>query len=188
MGASDMARKGHPISAATRAKISAALKGRHRASAKPKKPATARGASRVGKPHPHAGHGRGTKTRKPPKTARRKGVRHLRVPKTARRKGVRHIKAPKTTRRKGVHTTAVKHGSAHATLHHARTGKHGTAALARTAATHRPKRQSHRGALISATPKRHLAGRLKTMTRHHHYRPVIRRKPRAHRVWRRRKK
>lgn len=194
--------KGHPMSPATKAKISAALKAWHAAhpGAHKKHATTARGASRVGKPHPHAGHGKGTHTVRTPKTGRRKGVVHVRLPKTARRKGV-HTARPgrhgtrtaghRHTTRHGVHTVAhhgaaqpKRHGTKHGTKkvakrhHKGGTGKHFTG--------HHTKRSAF--ALISsgAGYKHSYVGRLRAKRKRHSSKIRIR-KHRAHRVWRRRK-
>lgn len=193
--------KGHPLSAATKARISAALKAWHAAHphAHRSKATTARGASRVGKPHQHVGHGKGTHT--------------VRTPKTARRKGVRHPRAPKTSRRKGVHTThvgghgtrhpghVVRHHGIHHATHHPKSRvrhRHGTRHQqhhpshhhAAGSGKHFTGRRNKRNAfaLISSGAGYHhsYVGRLRAK-RHPRSSRIRIRKHRAHRVWRRRK-
>lgn len=190
--------KGHPMSQATKDKISAALKRWHAAHphAHKKRATTARGASRIGKPHPHAGHGKGAHTHRTPKTGRRRGVRHVRLRKTSRRKGVHTARHG----RHGTHTTSRRHlagarrylhGTRHPRRHH--TQRHHTVqhhVHPAGAGKHFTGRQHKRSAfaLISAGAGYHhsYTGRLRAKRKPHSSKIRIR-KHRAHRVWRRRR-
>lgn len=148
-------RKGHPISAATRAKISAALKGRHP------------------KGHPVSA---ATRAKISAKLKGRKMSAAARAKLSARMKG-RHLSAAtrakisaaeKARRRPRKPTTTSKH----------RTATTGVRRVKRTIVG-----RTAGKALISAHPRRSLKGLIHTHKRHRRTRIVIHRKARAHRVW-----
>lgn len=182
--------KGHPMSAATRAKISAALKGRHTAGHKGHAMSSATRAkiSAALKGKHHAGHPMSAAT-KAKISAALKGKPHKGHPLSAASRAkisasllARH---GRTTPLHPVnHTPGAKR--ARTTHHGTKTGAHKQASLHRPA--HPKSRTGGRRGLISAHTRRHLKGFLHKGIRHHRHRPVLRRRARAHRVWKRRRR
>lgn len=171
--------KGRPMSAATKAKISAALKG---------------------KKHPHVGHHLTAETKAKISAAlkaRHPGVvsshvvhhtgRHLSA--AARAKISAALKGRHHTKGTTQPAATSGHGTRHrgvGPVHHVMHGLKFHHVTARTS-----KRRVHMGSrksLISSATHHTYKGFVHTKTRHKRYHPVLHRKTRAHRVWHRRRR
>lgn len=184
-----MAHKGHPMSAATRAKISAALKGRKHARRKgghhkghPVSAATRAKLSAALRGKHHKGHHVSAATRAKISAAL-KGKHHQ----------GHHVSA--ATRAKISAALRARHpNTKHAPVHHRGHGvRHGVPHKVRTihhVTVRTSKRRHHRAgrSLISSATHHTYRGFLKQGIRHKRTRIVIHRTTRAHRVWRRRKR
>jgi hypothetical protein len=140
-----------------------------------------------GKKHPHRGHAITSETK-----AKISAALHALHPNTVHKlvhHTGRHLSAAARAKisvaLKGKHHVKGSRPAARATAH-----RHGHGAAGERKPLIRNKRIhiSRRKGLISSATHHSYKGRLKTTTRHHRHRPVLHRKARAHRVWRRRKK
>lgn len=202
-------RKGHPLSAATKAKISAALKGKKRpktakqlAAAHRPKTAKQLAAARASLAKARAAQKGKPKTAKQ-LAAAKANLAKARAAQKGKPKTAKQIAAAKANlgkarlvsaaKRRGKPLSAATRAKISASLlrRHGRTTplhprKRGSAA--RGSGGHRHRVRFGRRGFISAHTHRRLVGLVHTTTRHHRHRPVLRRRARARRVWRKRRR
>lgn len=170
------ARKGHHLSAATRAKISKSLQGKtHKGHALSSSARAKISAALKGKKHPHKGHALSSETRAKISAALKK--RYAASPRAA-------SKRPRSANAGGRHPVSAK---SLANLKHPKRGSGAPRkyALARGLHTRKFHSGSHR--LISSATYHKRTGLIHHPRKHRH-RIVIHRRVRHHRVWHRRKR